>query len=369
MLWVLYLEEALEVLAGDHPEDGKQQMLWRMRTQAVRRLQDYWTPHFLNHCKASLGRVVDCRPLVEEYVRLSTCDGPLEVPIRPGVERSQLERSAVSPYSYNSKLSKKQLWRSHLSSRKPHQANAGGGGGKEATSICQWLPLDDKACLNGCTSIAHNKEWDLISPATVHPNAGGFQLSIQVAQAGKDQVLPDVDVPHVCMGTPAMHVPTDIDLPVRPPDAHCFAHMGPALSADEMAGSPYRAFLEAGGLEGPLLHLSLWRELELLLSFLLKAQIEDSLSAQKQAVARRIINVFLGGKAETTLLIQSGTCARLCELLPSGKAIPWIYAAKHDICKVLRGKVLMSVTKSSLTPPGFIIEKKKHSFPSFSCGF
>lgn len=346
MLWVLCLAEALEVLTGNHPEEGKRQMLWRMRTQAMRRLQDYWTPHFLNHCKASLARVAECRSLVEEYVRLATCDGSQESPIMHEVERSLLEQSASSSHSlYNSKLSKKQLWRSYLSSRRSRKANAGARGQK-ATSVCQWLPLDGKACLDGCTSIAHNKEWDLISPAATHSTTGGFQPSVQVAQAGKDQVLPDVDIPHICMGTPAMHVPTDIGVPAPPPDAHHFAHMAPALSADELAGRPYGAFLEAKGLEAPLLHLSLWRELELLLSLLLKPQTEDSLYAQKQAVARKIADAFLGGNAEATLSIQSATCARLRELLPSGKAIPWIYAAKLDICKVLRGEVLISGLQS-----------------------
>lgn len=322
-------------------------MLWRMRAQAMRRLQDYWTPHFLNHCKASLGRVAECRSLVEEYVRLATCDEPLESPVRHEVEKSQLEQSAISSYSlYDSKLSKKQLWRSHLSSRKSHEANAGARGQKETASVCQWLPLDGKTCLDRCTSATHQKGCNLISPTTIHLAAGGFQPSIQVAQAGKDQVLPDVDVPHVCMGTPAMHVPTDIDVPAPPPDALDFAHMMPALSADEMAGRPYGAFLEARGLEGPLLHLSLWRELELLLSLLLKPETEDSLYAQKQVVARRIAEAFFGGDAVAMLSIQNETCARLRELLPSGKAIPWIYAAKHDICKVLKGKVLISELQS-----------------------
>ncbi|XP_062412459.1 regulator of G-protein signaling protein-like [Sardina pilchardus] len=329
--------EALEVLAGDHPETGKLQLLWRMRTQAVRRLQHYWLPHFLSHCKASLARVAECRPLVEEYACLASCDDPRECPALPGVERSQLERSAVGPSSYNSKHSKKLLWRSKSGSKKPHGTNTEGGAQKPTPSVCQWLSMDGKACLDGCTSIAHNKDNDLILPSAqpgdADVSAGGFRPSIQVAQTGKDRPLPDVDVPHVCMGTPALHVP--VDVPTSPPAARHYAHMGPALSADEMAGGPYRAFLETRALVEPLLHLALWRELDVLLSLLLRTQGEDSLYAQKQAVARRIADAFLSGEAERALGVENATCAQLRELLPSGKAIPWIYAAKRDICKFL----------------------------------
>ncbi|XP_041913815.1 regulator of G-protein signaling protein-like isoform X1 [Alosa sapidissima] len=331
--------EALEVLAGNHPETGKLQLLWRMRAQAMRRLQDYWLPHFLSHCKASLARVVECRPLVEEYVRLASCDEPQEAPVLPGTEWSRLERSVVGPSPYNSKQSKKLLWRSKFGSKNPYITNTEGVGQKPTSSVCQWLSMDGKACLDGCTSIAHNKDSDLIRPA-VQPSGtdmspGGFRPSIQVAQTGKDQPLPDVDVPHVCMGTPALHVPAEVDVPTSPPAARRHAHMGPALSADEMAGGPYRAFLETRALAGPLLHLALWRELDVLLSLLLKAQSEDSLYAQKQAVARRIADAFFSREVERTLGVESGTCAHLRELLPSGQAIPWIYAAKHDICKFL----------------------------------
>ncbi|KAL2090030.1 hypothetical protein ACEWY4_014718 [Coilia grayii] len=333
--------EAPEVLAGDHSEKGKQQMLWRMRAQAVLRLKHYWVPHFLGHSKASLGRVAECRALFEEYLRLASCDGPQDSLVRPGVESSQLERSAGSPTSYNSKNSKKLLWRSQLGSKKPKKTAVGGERQQDAPGrICQWVPLDGKAWPDGCTSITHNENSDPIPTAlqrgSVDAAAGGsFQPSIHVSQAGKDQVLPDVAVPHVCMGTPVLNVPLELDVPTPPADAHRFAHMGPALCADEMAGGPYWAFLEARALDVPLLHLALWRELDALLSLLLQVQGEDSFYARKQVAARRIADAFLSGEAERRLALERRTCARLRELLPSGKAIPWIYTAKYDICKVL----------------------------------
>ncbi|XP_063056300.1 regulator of G-protein signaling protein-like isoform X2 [Engraulis encrasicolus] len=345
--------EAAAVLAEEHSEKGRQELLWRMRAQAVLRLKHYWAPHFLGHSKALLGSVPECRPLMEEYQRLasSPCDdGPQEQsPGLPGLEGSRLERniirrSADTPSPYHSKNSKKLLWRSQVSSKRPKTPGTSALGPRQQNEaaeaaaaaapgrVCQWLPMEGEPWPDRCTSIAHNENSWLIQQhsgcATVSPP--------RVAQASKDQVLPDVDVPHACMGTPVLNVTVELEVPKPPADAQRFAHVGPALRADELAGGPYAAFLEVGGLDVPRHHLALWRELDGLLSMLLQAQGDDSLYAQKQAAARRIADAFLsGGEAERRLALDAGTCARLRELLPSGKAIPWIYAAQYDICKVL----------------------------------
>jgi hypothetical protein len=51
-------------------------------------------------------------------------------------------------------------------------------------------------------------------------------------------------------------------------------------------------------------------------------------------VARRITHTYLGENAERVGLLESDTSRQLRRLLPSGAVIPWIYTAKHEICKV-----------------------------------
>ncbi|KAM9528480.1 regulator of G-protein signaling protein-like isoform 3-T3 [Salvelinus alpinus] len=357
----------ISILSGELPDSARKQIIGQMYNKALHRLQHYWLPQFLRYCKDSLWRAAECSHIVQEYSVIASHSAPEDVPgiparLDPGlgqVKEAELTGSANGTYC--SKNTKRLLWMRH-----EEPQNRSVMAAREAEKIqdgrlcCQWLRLGGETDQERCTNVVHRSQTKYQIDATTEPyrnmpddaksqtcskqtskvdnlksshRSGNFLPNIDVEGVQEGEVL----IPHTCMETPAYYQPSVLPVPPAPatPESHRYNYLQPALSADSLAGGPLAAFLRARGLERELQHLGLWQDLELILSLVLRAQGDDSLHSQRQAVARRITHTYLGENAERVGLLESDTSRQLRRLLPSGAVIPWIYTAKHEICKVL----------------------------------
>eukprot|EP00063_Salmo_salar_P049763 XP_014024598.1 PREDICTED: regulator of G-protein signaling protein-like isoform X1 [Salmo salar] len=357
----------ISILSSELPDSARKQIIGQMYNKALHRLQHYWLPQFLRYCKDSLWRAAECSHIVQEYSAIASRSAPEDVPgiparLDPGlgqVKEAELTGSATG--NYCSKKTKRLLWMPH-----EEPQNRSVMAAREAEKIqdgrlcCQWLPLGGETDQERCTNVVHSSQTKYQIDSTTEQylnmpdNAKSQTCSKQTSNVDNlksshrsGNLLPNIDVegvqegevliPHTCMETPAYYQPSVLPVPAAPatPESHRYNYLQPALSADSLAGGPLAAFLSARGLETELQHLGLWQDLELVFSLVLRAQGDDALHSQRQAVARRITHTYLGENAERVCLLESDTSRQLRRLLPSGAVIPWIYTAKHEICKVL----------------------------------
>lgn len=80
--------------------------------------------------------------------------------------------------------------------------------------------------------------------------------------------------------------------------------------------------------------LDLLEDLDFFLLLVLKAQREDPVCAQRQSVAQRITQTYLKESMSCCVRLDPITSQKLRSLLPSSAAVPWVYTAKYEICKV-----------------------------------
>lgn len=283
-----------ELLTKEHPLSAQKRVLAEMRKKALCRLQSYWLPQFLHCCKSWLWRVPECQPIVEKYTSFSS-------PPAPSPSSREREPCKTNPTlspakSYCSKRSKRLLW----SSNKPNTVRS------QSNSICLWLPPAGQEDLK-CSNIAH-------------PPQSNAETSVQAT------------VHHTCAQTPACQIPCRVNVHPPPSDVHCY--LQPALSAEALAAGPFRSYLRAQDLVEKQEMLDLLEDLDFFLLLVLKAQGEDPVCAQRQTAAQRIIEKYLKGKMPCCERLDSNTCHHLRSLLPSSAAVPWIYRAKYEICKV-----------------------------------
>uniref|UniRef100_A0A8C7FW59 Regulator of G protein signaling like 1 n=2 Tax=Oncorhynchus kisutch TaxID=8019 RepID=A0A8C7FW59_ONCKI len=357
----------ISILSSELPDSARKQIIGQMYNKALHRLQHYWLPQFLRYCKDSLWRDAECSHIVQEYSAIASHSASEDVPgipaqLDPGlgqVKEAELTGSATGTYC--SKNTKRLLWMRH-----EEPQNRSVMAARETEKIqdgrlcCQWLRLEGETGQERCTNAVHSSQTKYQIDATTEQyrnmpdDAESQTCSKQTSKVDNlksshrsGNLLPNIDVegvregevliPHTCMETPAYYQPSVLPAPPAPatPESHRFNYLQPALSADSLAGGPLAAFLRARGLETELQHLGLWQDLDLVLSLVLRAQGDDSLHSQRQAVARRITHTYLGESAVRVGLLESDTSRQLRRLLPSGAVIPWIYTAKHEICKVL----------------------------------
>lgn len=280
-----------ELLSKECSLSSQKRVLVDMRKKVLCRLQSYWLPQFLHCCKSWLWRVPECQRIVEKYTSFSC-------PPAPSHSSRKREQCKTNPTpspakSYCSKHSKWHLW----SSYKPNTVRS------QPNSICLWLPPTRQEDLKGsqCSNIAHT------------------ETSVQAI------------VHHTCVQTPACQIPRCVSVHTPPSDVHCY--LQPALSAEALAGGPFRSYLRAQNLVEKQRMLDLLEDLDFFLLLVLKAQGEDPVCTQRQTMAQRITETYLKENMPCYGL-DSNTSHHLRSLLPSTAAVPWIYRAKYEICKV-----------------------------------
>ncbi|KAK2888785.1 hypothetical protein Q8A67_014160 [Cirrhinus molitorella] len=295
----IHTDDLTELLSKECLLSSQKRVLAEMREKALCRLQSYWLPQFLHCCKSWLWRVPECQPIVEKYT--SFCSPPA-----PSLSSRKRERCKMNPTpspakSYCSKRSKQHLWSSYEPNTVRLQSN----------SICLWLPPAGQEDLNGsqCSNIAH-------------PSQKNAETSIQAI------------VHHMCVQTPTCQIPYRVNVHTPPTDVHCY--LQPALSAEALAGGPFRSYLRAQNLVEKQRMLDLLEDLDFFLLLVLKAQGEDPVCAQRQTTAQRIIETYLKENMPCYERLDSNTSHHLHSLLPSSAAVPWIYRAKYELCKELQ---------------------------------
>ncbi|XP_051753293.1 regulator of G-protein signaling protein-like [Ctenopharyngodon idella] len=278
-----------------------------MRRKALSRLQSYWLPQFLHCCKSWLWRVPECQPIVEKYTSFSS--PPVQSPSSREREQSNTNPTPSPAKSYCSKRSKLHLWSSHKPNTERLQSN----------SICLWLHPASQEDPKGsqCSNIAHRSQ-------ELHRNTDCIQPSENMKAI----------VHHTCVQTPGCQIPCCVNIHAPPSDLHCY--LQPALSAEGLAGGPFRSYLRAQGLVEKQQMLDLLEELDFFLLLALKAQGEDPVCAQRQTVAQRITETYLKETMPCCVCLDPNTSQQLRSLLPSSAAVPWIYMAKYEICKELQ---------------------------------
>ncbi|TRY58625.1 hypothetical protein DNTS_007624 [Danionella cerebrum] len=285
------------LLSRDHPLISQKSVLAEMRRNALNQLQSYWLPHFLHNCKSWLWRVPECRPLVDKYVSFSSPSSHSHSKFKQ--ESGNLDSPGNPATCYCSKHSKQQLWSSRMPSFDQLQAR----------SICLWLPTTDHKN-SQCSNVVHLLNTPLIIQDLANNNA---------------------DIPHTCVPTPSCQIPLCLNVQSPPSDLHCF--LQPALSADSLSGGPFREFLRAQKLKEKETLLDLLEDLDFFLLLLLKSQGSNPVCEERQAAAKTITETRLKSSENG---LDPHTSQQLRLLLPSGAAVPWIYAAKHQLCRQLQ---------------------------------
>ncbi|XP_062308796.1 regulator of G-protein signaling protein-like isoform X1 [Osmerus eperlanus] len=342
----------VDIMSGDHPDGDRKQVLAQMYTKTLQRLQVYWLPQFLQCCKTSIQRVSECSSVAQQYSSIASLEAAA-VDLRPfpqdaglglGLEEKEGLPPGSSTVTYCSKHTKRLLWTEPL---EPATTTLEAEGLRP--SFCQWLPFGGATDQEGCTNVVHNQmDFQAVAtdgepkktPLTSKEGSGRAReadpcLASTAPSRQEESQVKEVVVPHVCLETPALYLPVNLPVPASPPELRGLRYLTLALSADGIAGGPFHAFLREKSLRAQLCHLALWQELELFLRISLRAQGDDSFDGHKQAVARRIILIYLSEAAETEVQLEAETSSHLSRLLPSGTVIPWIYKARHEICQVL----------------------------------
>ncbi|XP_067086295.1 regulator of G-protein signaling protein-like [Osmerus mordax] len=342
----------VDIMSGDHPDGDRKQVLAQMYTKALQRLQVYWLPQFLQCCKTSIQRVSECSSVAQQYSSIASLEAAA-VDLRPfpqdaglglGLEEKEGLPPGSSTVTYCSKHTKRLLW---TEPQEPATTTLEAEGLRP--SFCQWLPFGAATDQEGCTNVVHNQmDFQAVAtdaepkktPLTSKEGSGQAReadpcLASTAPSRQAESQVKEVVVPHVCLETPALYLPVNLPVPASPPELRGLRYLTLALSADGIAGGPFHAFLREKSLRAQLCHLALWQELELFLRMSLRAQGDDSFDGHKQAVARRIILIYLSEAAETEVQLEAETSSHLSRLLPSGAVIPWIYKARHEICQVL----------------------------------
>ncbi|XP_067314709.1 regulator of G-protein signaling protein-like [Pseudorasbora parva] len=305
ILSVCHTDDMTELLSKECPLISQGCVLSEMRRKALSRLQSYWLPQFLHCCKSWLWRVPECQPIVEKYTSFSSPS--VQCPSPP--DQSKTNPTLSPAKSYCSKRSKRHLWSSHKPNIERLQAN----------SICLWLHPASQEDPKGsqCSNLAHVSQ-------ELHRYTDCVQPSENTTAV----------VPHTCAQTPACQIPFRVNIHTPPSDVHCY--LQPALSAEGLAGGPFRSYLRAQGLVEKQQMLDLLEDLDFFLLLVLKAQGEDPFCAQRQTVAQRITETYLEESMPCCERLDPHTSQQLRSLLPSSAAVPWIYTAKYEICKELQ---------------------------------
>ncbi|XP_048056105.1 regulator of G-protein signaling protein-like isoform X2 [Megalobrama amblycephala] len=307
ILSVCHTDNMTELLSKECPLSSQQCVLAEMRRKALSRLQSYWLPQFLHCCKSWLWRVPECQPIVEKYTSFSS--PPVQSPSSCEREQSKTNPTLSPAKSFCSKRSKLHLWSSHKPNAERLQSN----------SICLWLHPASQEDPKGsqCSNIAHHSQ-------ELHRNTDCIQPSENMKAI----------VHHTCVQTPACQIPCCVNIHAPPSDLHCY--LQPALTAEGLAGGPFRSYLRAQDLVEKQQMLDLLEDLDFFLLLVLKAQGEDPVCAQRQTVAQRITETYLKESMPCRVRLDPDTSQQLRSLLPSSAAVPWIYTAKYEICKELQ---------------------------------
>ncbi|ROL40654.1 Regulator of G-protein signaling protein-like [Anabarilius grahami] len=291
ILSVCHADNMTELFSKECPLSSQRCVLAEMRRKALSRLQSYWLPQFLHCCKSWLWRVPECQPIVEKYTSFSS--PPVQSPSSCEREQSKTNPTLSPAKSYCSKRSKLHLWSSHKPNTERLQSN----------SICLWLHPASQEDPKGsqCSNIVHHSQ-------ELHRNTDCIQPSENMKAI----------VHHTCVQTPACQIPCCVNIHAPPSDLHCY--LQPALTAEGLAGGPFRSYLRAHDLVEKQQMLDLLEDLDFFLLLILKAQGEDPVCAQRQTVAQRITETYLKESMPCYVRLDPDTSQQLRSLLPSSAA-------------------------------------------------
>ncbi|XP_051561875.1 regulator of G-protein signaling protein-like [Myxocyprinus asiaticus] len=312
----LHTDDITKLLSKECPLSARKHKLSEMRKKAIYQLQSYWLPQFLHCCKSWVWHIPECLPIVQEYMSLSSPCPAVQSPSPCEPKQCQPNPTCSTAKSYCSKRTKRRLW----SVCKPNTSCAQH---MKSNSICLWLPPTSQQDQEGFkhSNIAHPLQ-------ELHRNLQtGLQEQVEIQEG-------DAVVQHTCIQTPVCQFPCCMNL--HTPASDLQFYLQPALSAEGLAGGPFRSFLRTHKLVEKLQVLNLWQDLELFLQLVLKAQGEDPVYAQRQSVGQRIKKTYLKETMQCHVPLDLNTSHHLQTLLPSSAAVPWIYVAQYEICKVLR---------------------------------
>ncbi|MBN3313234.1 SC16B protein, partial [Atractosteus spatula] len=315
----------------------RREVLAQMQGRALLRLRCYWLPRFLTHCRLSLAWLPESSGLLREY-ELGAAAGaaPARPDLPPGpAALGQPEGCGGGPYS--SRRTRQRLWRAagHSDSGGSRRLEDGDFSGP------QWVPMEDQGVAEG--EAGGRAGQVLSSRACVLPSRparSGWLLAAE--HSGKPdeytRPLPAFEAlastERVSADTPVCRLPA---IPAAPPprgDCRASETLHSALSADGLAGGPFRSFLESRSLVPELLRLGLWQDMDSFLHLLLKLQ-DGSGHTLRQVTAERIVGKYLSQDSGQRPLLEKDTARQLRRLLPAGQVTPWIHVARNEIAKVL----------------------------------
>ncbi|MEE6495860.1 hypothetical protein FKM82_002168, partial [Ascaphus truei] len=316
-----------------HPPGLRREVLQWMQAEALQRIQQYCVPAFLSHCRVCLSRLPEGHALLELSQQKGTLDQQLPVHIPMSI---LLPKEPSKTYS--SKDAKRRVWHLLTSGR----GNTYPSSPKKPTNQ---YPSTKKDKAGRHSPHLESQKQNDFTPRTQEKTPS--PITHQNFQGEKQQpdlmnhLLPPHPPSSRTQETPIIYPFSSLGIEVREGSLVTSDWLHWALSGEEYAGSPFRAFLMERGSKFAAQLVNLWQELGSVLQVLLT---EGSL-ALCQALSDRLLQHYLHEKKEglglmphspkPNLSLTSHIATRLRELLPFRDAAPWVLQAQSQICQSL----------------------------------
>ncbi|XP_069050036.1 regulator of G-protein signaling protein-like isoform X3 [Lepisosteus oculatus] len=318
-----------QISSGAPPGSERREVLAQMQGRALLRLRCYWLPRFLTHCRRGLARLPESGGLRRGYEQGAAAGAAPARPDLPPGPAALGQPGGCEGGAYSSRRTRQRLWRA------AGRTGSSGSRGLEDGDFSgpQWVPMGDQGVGEGEVGVRAGRGRFLPS----RPARGGRLLAAEPSGEPDEYTRPLPAFEALASAgrvTPVCRLPP---IPAAPPpggDRRASETLHSALSADGLAGGPFRSFLESRGRAPELLGLGLWQDMDSFLHLLLKLQ-DGSGHTLRQVIAERIVGKYLSQDGAQRPLLERDTARQLRRLLPTGQVTPWIHVARNEIAKVL----------------------------------